>query len=111
MNVNEIFMAIGEQRPLMFNFMAAAAFTIGCIQIESRTDQADNALHNSKVILKSDFLSVVRDLTCPPLTVCFHYIKRLHVLSTLMSVPVEHDELLRRRPPRSIGDRNQSTVF
>lgn len=44
MNVNEIFMAIGEQRPLMFNFMAAAAFTISYIQIKRRTDRADNAL-------------------------------------------------------------------
>lgn len=43
MNVNEIFMAIGEQRPLMFNFMAAAAFTISSIQIKWRTHQADDA--------------------------------------------------------------------
>lgn len=43
MNVNEIFMAIGEQPsallsqlqlPLMFTFMLAAGFTIACIQIK-----------------------------------------------------------------------------
>lgn len=44
MNVNEIFMAIGERRPLMFDLMAAAAFTISLIQIKRRTHQAENAL-------------------------------------------------------------------